>query len=146
MKPSITLRIPWLLSVVFILAACSGIPLKERQMEKRDRYHEYAGASVESITHLGLFDGWTPIDKYELVVWTNINDAYLITVEPPCEDILFADRIRITKTGSTMYQKFDFVEVDRWKCRIESIQPVDYLQMKKDAAENAEKKEATKKN
>jgi hypothetical protein len=132
MKRSITLRIAWLLSAVFVVAACSGIPLKERQMEKRDRYHRYAGDPVDSIIHLGPFDSWTPIDKYELVLWTNMNDAYLIKLESPCEDILFADRIRIRRTGSTLSQKFDLVEVDQWNCRIESIQPVDYRQMKRD--------------
>ena len=143
MKQFTPLRLILMLLAVIVLGACSGIPLKERQTELRDRYHQYAGAPVDSITHLGPFDSWTPIDKHELVIWTNINDAYLIEVESSCEDIMHADRIRLTRTGNTVYQKFDFVEVDQWKCRIKSIQPVDYLQMKKDQRrENTESKAA----
>lgn len=118
--------------MIVVLAGCFGIPLNERRMEKRDRYYQYAGTPVESFTHLGPFHSWAPIHKDELVVWTKLNDAYLIKVEPTCDDILFADRIIITQTANTVSQKFDFVKVDHWKCRIESIRPVDYLQMKKD--------------
>ncbi len=143
MKQFTQLRTVWLLSAVILLAACSGIPLKERQTELRDRYHQYAGDPVDSITHLGSFDSWTPIGKHELVVWANINDAYLITVEPPCENILFTDHIGLTQTANRVSQRFDFVKVDHWNCRIKSIQPVDYLQMKKDMRrENAEPKAA----
>ena len=139
MKQSTTLRIVWLLLAVTALAACSGIPLKERQTAQRDQYHRYAGAPVDSITHLGPFDGWTPIDRYELVVWANINDAYLITVEPPCEDLQFTNRIGLTQTANRVSQKFDYVKVGHDNCRIKSIQPVDYLQMKKDMRqENSE--------
>ena len=138
MKRFIHLRTVWLLPALVLLAACSGIPLKERQMAQRDRYHKYAGSPVNSFRSIGGFDGWTPIDKYELVLWTGVNDAYLITVEPPCEDLLFTDRIGLTQMSGTVYQKFDSVLVDHWKCRIESIQPVDYPRMKKERQQEAE--------
>ena len=72
------------------------------------------------------------ISKYEVVVWTTINDAYLITVQPPCESLRFANSIGLTNTGNRVTQKFDFVLSDHDKCWIKSIQPVDYLQMKRD--------------
>ena len=133
-----------LVPVIVVLAGCSGIPLKERQAGQRDRYHQYAGSPVDHITHLGSFDSWTPIDKYELVVWASINDAYLITVEPTCGDVMFTDHIGLTQTAGTVSQKFDFVKVGHLKCRITSIQPIDYLRMKKDMRqENAEAAAAT---
>ena len=141
MKRFINLRTVWLLPALVLLAACSGIPLKERQMEQRDRYHKYAGPPVNSFSKIGGFDGWTPIDKYELVIWTGINDAYLITVEPPCEDLLFTDRIGLTQMAGTVHQKFDYVKVDHWKCRIKSIQPVDYLKMKRERRQEAKASE-----
>ncbi len=143
-------KIAWLLPTVAVVTACSGIPLKDREAEQRDRYHQYAGPAVDSFTYLGSYNGWTAIDEHELVVWTTNNDAYLITVESPCENMLFANRIGLTQTSHTVYQKFDFVKVGRWKCMIKSIQPVNYLQMRKDmrqksaeakAAAPAEKKE-----
>ena len=131
MKQFLKLRIVWILPLVVVLAACSGIPLKDREMALRNRYHEYAGPPVKSYSHFGAYDGWAPIGQYELVVWTTINDAYLITVDPPCDDLMFANRISITQTADTVDQKFDFVKVGYSKCMIKSIQPVDYLKMKK---------------
>ncbi len=133
-----------LLPAVAVLTACSGIPLKERDAEQRDRYHQYAGDPVDHITYLGRYDGWTAIGKHELVVFTNINDAYLITVQPPCEDLMFANSIGLTETAHTVYQKFDFVKVRGWRCMIKSIQPVNYRQMKRDMRQKtADAKAAT---
>jgi hypothetical protein len=67
------------------------------------------------------------------VVWTNINDAYLITVEPPCEDLMFANRIGLTQTAHTVNRRFDFVTTRHWKCMIKEIRPINYLKMKQDA-------------
>ena len=140
------LRVAWLAPLVAIIAACSGIPLKQRQDEERDRYHQYAGAPIPQFTYLGRYDGWTPIDRYELVVWTTINDAYLITVLPPCEDLLFTNHIGLTQTAHTVSQRFDFVKVHGMNCFIKSIQPIDYLKMKQDRRAQAEaaKAEAAK--
>ncbi len=77
-------------------------------------------------------------------MWTTINDAYLITVEPPCEELPFVERIGLTSTSSTVSQRFDFVKVHGMNCFIKSIQPVDYLKMKQDRrAEAAAAKAAT---
>jgi hypothetical protein len=122
-----------LLFATALLAACSGIPLKQRQDERRARYEAYAGAPVERFTYLGRYDSWQPIGTNELVVWTTINQAYLITVAPPCENLEFANRIGLTSTASTVSARFDFVKVGRqWRCPIEQIRPVDYLRMKQE--------------
>jgi len=127
------------LLAVAVLGACSDIPLREREAATRDRYLQYAGAPIDSFTWLGRYDSWTAIDKYQIVVWTNINDAYLITVEPPCEDLMFVRRIGLTQTAHTVNRRFDFVTthgVDSrasWKCMIKEIRPINYLKMKQDA-------------
>ena len=43
----------WLLSATALLAACSGIPLKQRQDEQRARYEAYAGPPIEQIAQNG---------------------------------------------------------------------------------------------
>ncbi len=127
------LKLAWLLlPAITLVSACSSIPLKQRDDEQRDMYHQYAGAPIEGFTYLGRYDSWTSIGRHELVVWTNINDAYLITVQPPCEDLQFAQRIGLTQTVHTVTQKFDFVKVGQWRCMIKSIQPINYLKMKQD--------------
>ena len=102
----------------------------------------YAGPPVDHITYLGHYDNWQSVGQYQLVLWTNINDAYLITVRPPCEDLQFAQRIGVTQTANTISSRFDSVLVKHWRCQIEEIRPVDYLRMKRDLREEREQKKA----
>jgi len=120
------------LPVIALLAACTGIPQNQQATKESTLYHQYAGAPIDGFTYLGRYDSFTSISKYEVVVWTTINDAYLITVRPPCESLRFANSIGLTNTGNRVTQKFDFVLSDHDKCWIESIRPVDYLQLKRD--------------
>ena len=129
----------WLLSATALLAACSGIPLKQRQDEQRARYEAYAGPPIEQFTYLGRYDSWQPIGTNELVVWTTINQAYLITVAPPCENLEFTNRIGLTQTANTVSARFDFVKVGhQWRCPIQQIRPVDYLRMRQDRRKETE--------
>jgi len=121
-----------LLAAALLTTACSGIPRRERDQEQLDRYLRYAKDPVDHITYLGHYDNWQSVSRYQIVLWTNINDAYLITVRPPCEDLQFAQRIGITQTASTISSRFDAVLVKHWRCQISEIRPIDYLQMRRD--------------
>jgi uncharacterized protein DUF6491 len=122
-----------LLAASALLAACSGIPLKQRQDEQRARYEAYAGPPIEQFTYLGRYDSWQSIGTNQLVVWTTPFQAYLIKVAPPCENLQFANRIGLTSTASTVSARFDFVKVGgRWRCPIQEIRPVDYQRMRQD--------------
>lgn len=117
-----------------LVTACSSIPLKQRQDVQRARYESYAGPPIQQFTWLGRYDSWQPIGTNELVVWTTLNQAYLIKVAPPCENLDFANRIALTSTANTVSARFDFVKVggDRWRCPIQEIRPIDYLKMRQD--------------
>jgi hypothetical protein len=131
-----------LLSAALITAACSGIPRRERDQETLDRYLRYAGPPVDQITYLGHYDNWQTVSPHQIVLFTNINDAYLITVRPPCENLQFAPRIGITQTASTISSRFDAVLVKGWRCQISEIRPIDYLRMKKDLREEHAREKA----
>ncbi|HJS89624.1 MAG TPA: DUF6491 family protein [Steroidobacteraceae bacterium] len=130
----------WLLVAAALLASCSGIPLKQRDAAERARFEAYAGAPVDHFTWLTHYDGWEPISPDQLVVWTDINDAYLITVFHPCTDLMFARRIGLTSSADTVYAHFDAVRTGRWRCMIKTIQPIDYRRMQKDRREQQEAK------
>ena len=130
------------LVVALTVAACAGIPRRQADQEQLDRYLRYAGPPVDHVTYLGTYDNWQPVSPDQLVLWTNINDAYLITVSAPCENLQFAQRIGITQTASTIYTRFDSVLVHHWKCPITEIRPINYLQMRKDLREEAPQKTA----
>lgn len=134
---------PWLLPAVALLAACSGIPLKQRRDAQRTHYEAYAGPPVESFTWLGRYDSWQPIGTNELVVWTTPNQAYLIKVAPPCDNLEFVNRIGLTSTGNTVSSRFDFVKAGRWRCPIQEIRPIDYSRMRRDLRQTQEAKLTT---
>jgi hypothetical protein len=129
------LRGAWLLGGAALLAACAAIPLREREAANRARFEAYAGKPVDHLTWLTSYNGWEPISPDQLVVWTDINDAYLITVFPPCTNLMFAHRIGLTSSASTVYAHFDAVKVEGWRCMINTIQPVDYRRMQRDLRE-----------
>jgi hypothetical protein len=129
------LRGAWLLGGAALLAACSGIPLREREATNRARFEAYAGKPVDHLTWLTSYNGWEPISPDQLVVWTDINDAYLITVFRPCTNLMFARGIGLTSSASTVYAHFDAVKVEGWRCMINTIQPVDYRRMQRDLRE-----------
>jgi hypothetical protein len=134
----------WLLPAVALLTACSGTPLKQRQGAQLARYESYAGAPIDQFTWLGHYYDWQSLGNNQLVVWTSINQAYLIKVAPPCEDLNFVQRIGLTSTASTVSAHLDFVTVHRWRCPIEQIRPVDYLRMKQDMRKETEQAQAAK--
>lgn len=137
------LRGAWLLIAAALLAACSGIPLQQREAAERSRFEAYAGKPVDRLTWLTHYEGWEPISPDQLVVWTDINQAYLITVFHPCTDLMFAHRIALTPFANTIYAHFDAVHVEGWRCMINTIQPVDYLRMVHDArAQRAARKKS----
>jgi len=126
-----------------LLAACaSGIPLRESQQEERDRYNAYSGEPIDQFTWLGRYDGWEAIGRYELVVFTGVNDAYLLKVMPPCENLQFANRIGISSTTGTVYSRLDSVIAGHWRCPIDEIRKVDYRRMKADLRLEAQSRKA----
>jgi hypothetical protein len=98
---------------------------------------DYAGAPIDSFTYFGRFEGWRSLGDHKVVVWTGVNDAYLLTLEKPCSELEFADRISIsTAQAGSVTSGFDTVNIGRHqRCRITEIRPVDYKAVK--AAERA---------
>ncbi len=133
MRPSVhPYGAAWLLLAVALLTSCSGIPLVRREAAERARFEAYAGKPIPRYTRMTTYNGWEPISHYQLVVWTDIHQAYLITVYPPCTDLMFSNRIGLTSFADTVSAKFDFVKADGWKCMIKTIQPIDYRRMLRD--------------
>ncbi|HKT73441.1 MAG TPA: DUF6491 family protein [Steroidobacteraceae bacterium] len=126
-----------------VLMGCSGIP-RRSDNETLQRYQAYAGEPVDRITYLGRYDGWVALGRYDLVVWTTLNDAYLITVLPPCENLPFANRIGLTSTAGQVSARFDNVLVRGWKCRIKEIRPVDYKRLRQDMRQDMREKDQKK--
>jgi hypothetical protein len=116
-----------------LVSACSGIPQRTSDQEQLERFQQYAGEPVSSVPYLGRYDSWRPLGRDNLVIWTGINDAYLLTVAGACFDLPFKHRIAIKSRGPTL-SRGDSVIVGRGQsCMITEIRPVDYRKMKQDA-------------
>jgi hypothetical protein len=125
-----------ILLTVALLTACSGIPRRESDREMLARYTSYAGAPVTEFRTYSAFDSWSPVDDHHVLIQTNVNEAYLLTVFEPCFDLPFATRLAITsRIPHTVSSGFDSIRVGRQSCRISEIRPVNYRQMRADLAE-----------
>lgn len=118
-------------SVVLLLslAACGSSPTRMGDAELR--YVDYAGEPVEEIRAMRGVDGWTPVSRNQLVIWTGINEAWLLKVWDNCADLNFANSISVTQTGRSI-SKFEKVIAGRDTCPIQEIRPIDVERMKAD--------------
>jgi hypothetical protein len=138
-----TLSVAWLFGMAALLAACSGIPLKEREPAERARIKSYAGQPLRHFSWFGRFDGWKAVSRDEALIWTTPAKAYLLKVQSPCEDLRFATRIGLTSTLNAVYSRYDHVTVRGRQCRIELIRPVDYGRMRADLQRERESRQAS---
>ena len=93
--------VPWRASaslVAALLAGCSAGMARTHQLEVL-RYVDYAGAPVERFNTFQL-DGWDAVARNQLVVWTGVNEAYLLTVWDSCSDLQFAKRVGVSSVIS----------------------------------------------
>jgi hypothetical protein len=111
------------------LSACAGG--LARKDEPGSNYADYAGEPVDTIRTLNAINGWTPVSRTRLVIWTGVNDAWLLTVWDTCRDLTFANGISVTRSGRQI-TRFDKVLVGGDSCQITEIRPVDVKQMKAD--------------
>ena len=130
MKTSIASRsvLGTILAAAVLLSGCASTLAKMNG--PRLNYSEYAGEPVKSF-YMANFDGWSAVSKDQLVVWSGINKAYLLTVTGYCPDLQFANAIAVTSTGNTV-DRFEMVIVGRDRCLISEIRPIDVKQMKAD--------------
>jgi Family of unknown function (DUF6491) len=145
MRPTLFL-LPATLVVATLVTGCAsngGIPKHDPKEHLRDRYTSYAGPPINSFSWLGRYDSWEPIGNNQLVVYTTPFDAYLLTVNPPCTDLPWANSIGLTSTGSTVSTGFDSVKVGRSiPCQISQIRKVDVSKMKADMRAESDKAKA----
>jgi hypothetical protein len=112
-----------------LLSAC-GTGLARRDALDL-KYVDYAGEPVEQIRSMRGLDGWTPVSRNQLVIWTGHNEAWLIKVWDGCINLSFANAIQVTQTGRTI-TRFDKVLVENESCPIIEMRPVDVVRMKAD--------------
>jgi hypothetical protein len=104
------------------LSACAS-DLARRPATPPVNYLEYAGPVIEDF-HFFRLDGWETVSRDELIVWTGLQDAYLIKVWEPCFDLEFAVAIGLTSRFNHV-TRFDKVRVGHDLCPIGEIRRLD---------------------
>ncbi|NDD73444.1 MAG: hypothetical protein EBZ40_00465 [Gammaproteobacteria bacterium] len=115
------------LLVALVTAGCAG-DLSRREAATRKSYVDYAGEPIKEFFAWRI-DGWTPVSRNQLIVWTGINEAFLLTVWDTCPDIDFATTVSLSTLMRTV-TTFDKVAVGRQICPIREIRKVDIKRMK----------------
>ena len=117
----------------FLASACAttggGIE-RSKGEQLLSKYEPYLGEPVDRFTAFRP-DSWQPISRTQLVLWSTMNDAYLLTVWDTCWDLPFAQTVGVTSTGSSI-TKLDSVIVRGDRCQIVQIQPIDVRRMRDD--------------
>ena len=115
------------------LAACAGIRQRDGEPSALTRYLEYAGEPIPSFSTMGRVDAWRGLSRTQLVVWTRLDDANLLTADPTCRELQFAMNIALeSRVNGTSSSGFDHVRAGRDRCQIVQIRPIDYRLMKQE--------------
>lgn len=135
MKTMIT-RLSMLCAAAMLLAGCAAISSRDRMAERLAEYEAAAGAPVESF-QFHQFWSWEALGNSAVAVYTRTNEAWLLDLRGPCNELPFAGTIGLTSSINRVYARFDSVRVggDPMPCRIETIRPVDVKKLKSLAAE-----------
>lgn len=115
------------LLIALVTVGCAG-DLSRREAATRKSYVDYAGEPIKEFFAWRI-DGWTPVSRNQLIVWTGINEAFLLTVWDTCPDIDFATTVSLSTLMRTV-TTFDKVSVGRQICPIREIRKVDVKRMK----------------
>lgn len=114
-----------------VAAGCATSGIERTQGERiMSRYEPYVGEPVRSFTAFRQ-EGWQPISRNQLILWTSINDAYLLTISNNCPNLMFTNAVSVTTTTSAI-STLDFVNVRGDRCQIQKIQPIDVREWRRD--------------
>src|SRR5262245_7734961 len=109
------------LAVTMTSACAAGL---QRNRDPLAQYDGYIGEPVRSFNAFRI-QSWQPVDKDQLILWTSINDAYLIKVTGFCPDLPFATSIRVdNRGGMSQVTTLDSIIVHRDRCQIQQINPI----------------------
>ena len=118
------------LALLAVSACAASLPGPGERMAKRLAEVEQHAREPVAEFHFWKMDRWESLGPTALAVWTNPNEAYLITVQRPCTGLDFADAVGVTSSGRRVSQRFDFVTFEHQRCRIAEIRPVDVKGLK----------------
>lgn len=121
-----------LLSGALLLVGGAQADTPETQQKNLERFTPYLQKPVDQFNFWSMYK-WQLVGPDKVVVWTTINDAYLLTVDTPCTELQWTNNVGVTSQAShTVMRRMDAVIAGKDRCRIVEIQPVDYKRMQQE--------------
>jgi hypothetical protein len=115
-----------------VAAPVATADTRATQQKNLERFEKYAGDPIDEFDFWSLYK-WQLVGPEKVVVWSSVNDAYLISVARPCPGLEFAPGIGVTsKQRRIVSRKFDYVTYGNGRCQIMEIRPIDYRRMLND--------------
>lgn len=109
------------------------------QAKQLAKYEQYAGAPTADFTMTSMWQ-WQVVGAQNVVVWSTVNSAYLLTLAKPCTRLQWTNALGLTQEMSMkVTQKFDKIVFEHQSCPITQIRPIDYKKLRQDDAATAEK-------
>jgi hypothetical protein len=119
-------RLTAIILAAMLSAGCTAPPPSKQDVATEAKLLKFAGPPIDSFTYLGHYDGIRTLGDKLVVIFTTVNDGYLIRVRDPCPNLRFVNRFGLTSTDRTVNRAFDFVLADQERCPIDTIRRVDY--------------------
>ena len=130
------MRLLWLSIALALLAGVAHADTRAHEDEEFARYKQYAGAPIDEFPMFRMWK-WQVVGPERIIIWSTINDAYLVRVEKPCVRLEWTHAVVVTqKMRQKVSKKFDYVVFGNQRCKIDEILPVDYKAMLKDGKVN----------
>ena len=118
-----------------VASGCASGLSRTRGDQVLARYEPYIGEPIKSFNAFRQ-DSWQPISRNQLILWTSIADAYLLTITNNCPDLMFSNSVGVSSTASSI-STLDHVTVRGDRCLIQKIQPIDMRAYRRDREANA---------
>lgn len=121
-----------LIAVLFLTSTTATTlaePVQGSPTSGAEEYLRFAGDPVDRFQLLEL-QRWVLLDEQRIVVWPRLNQAFLLRVDPPCQELEWAHKIGLTSSANVVNKRFDSVIVGDDRCRINEIRPIDLKRMK----------------
>jgi hypothetical protein len=127
--------------IAVVASGCASGISRSRGDQALERYEPYVGEPIDGFTAFRQ-QSWQPVSRNQLILWTTINDAYLLTITNNCPDLEFSNSIGVSSTVNRI-SRFDHVTVRGDRCLIQKIQPIDMRAYRQDRKANEDKQSSS---
>ena len=120
-------RILQVLAIAVLLGGCAG---QRPAGAALNEYLPYAGPPIDNFHFFRPLYSWEAVGPYQVVLWTTPWDAFFVTVQQPCINLEWVQRVGVTSTGGTVSHFESLLLPHNERCPITEIRAIDTKKLK----------------